>query len=83
MSWHNSETMKWSHSRGVTPPSLVEYEITRDTEAGALRTQRRVAINNYFFKVNAYEALRTFFNFVRAGDGEQVVLRTTEQNSSR
>src|SRR5262249_22074188 len=55
---------KLPEARKVSP-GVIEYEVTHSNEGGALRAHRRFAINNFFFKVDAYEDLRAFFDYVR------------------
>jgi transglutaminase-like putative cysteine protease len=54
------------------------YEIARHSQDGTLRLERRLVMDGYFFRVEAYSALRAFYDSVRAGDEEQVVLKTVE-----
>ncbi len=52
-----------------------EYEISRRDEGGALQLRRRLVMQAYFFRVEGYSALRVFYDNVRAGDEEQMVLK--------
>jgi hypothetical protein len=54
------------------------YEISRRSEGGKLRLERRLVMDGYFFRVEGYSALRVFYDAVRAGDEEQVVLKAVE-----
>ncbi len=54
------------------------YEISRRSEGGKLRLERRLVMDGYFFRVQGYSALRVFYDAVRAGDEEQVVLKAEE-----
>ena len=59
------------------------YEILRRSQDGTLRLERRLVIDGYFFRVEAYSALRTFYDSVRAGDEEQVVLKAVDSGSQK
>lgn len=54
------------------------YEILRRNEGGELNLERRVVMDGFYFPVQAYSALRIFYDGVRAGDEEQVVLKTVQ-----
>jgi hypothetical protein len=59
------------------------YEISRRSQDGTLRLERRLVMDGYFFRVEAYSALRTFYDSVRAGDEEQVVLKAVESGPQK
>ncbi|MGD0920567.1 MAG: DUF3857 and transglutaminase domain-containing protein [Terriglobia bacterium] len=54
------------------------YDITRRSQDGTLRLERRLVMDGHFFRVEGYSALRVFYDSVRAGDEEQVVLKAVE-----
>jgi len=53
----------------------ISYQVQRSNGAEGLRLQRTLTVEGYFFPVEHYPHLRTFFSQVRAGDEEQVVLQ--------
>lgn len=59
------------------------YEISRRSEGGKLRLERRLVMDGYFFRVEGYSALRVFYDAVRAGDEEQVVLKAVEGGQAK
>jgi hypothetical protein len=59
------------------------YGISRRSEGGKLRLERRLVMNGYFFHVQGYSALRVFYDAVRAGDEEQVVLKAVEGGQAK
>jgi hypothetical protein len=64
------------------PPKKIEtnyaaYEIHCDRQPTGLKLNRRLAMKGIFFQVDAYPYLRSFFQAVRSGDDQQVVLQTT------
>lgn len=54
------------------------YEITRRSEGNVLKLERSLVMESFTFPVQSYSALRIFFDGVRAGDEEQVVLKTVQ-----
>jgi len=61
-----------------TKLTIGNYEIQREFQAGKLRMRRQFEIQHVLFPKAYYSAVREFFNVVRAGDEEQVVLRSGE-----
>jgi len=59
------------------------YGISRRSEGGKLRLERRLVMDGYFFPVEKYSALRVFYDAVRAGDEEQVVLKAVEGGQAK
>jgi len=59
------------------------YDIARRSQDGTLRLERRLVMDGHFFPVEAYSALRTFYDSVRAGDEEQVVLKAVESGPQK
>jgi hypothetical protein len=55
-----------------------KYEISRKAEGNVLRLERRLVIDRYLIPLEYYSALRFFYDSVRAGDEEQVVLKAPE-----
>lgn len=55
-----------------------QYLVTYENQAGRFSMRRHLAINGYFFRVESYPALRSFYSSVRAGDEQQAVLKTVE-----
>ncbi len=54
------------------------YKASYENQAGSIKFQRRVVMDGTFFKVEEYPQLRAFFDSVRAGDEEPVVLRNAQ-----
>lgn len=54
------------------------YEIARRSQDGTLRLERRLVMDGYSFPAPSYSFLRAFYDSVRAGDEEQVVLKAVE-----
>jgi hypothetical protein len=55
------------------------YEITREAQGRAVRLVRQLVMDRHFIQVQDYSALRVFYDIVRAGDEEQVVLKAVEE----
>lgn len=53
-----------------------EYQMKIERQEGMVRVERRYVINGIYFPVTYYALLRGFFDKVRAGDEEQIVLQT-------
>lgn len=58
------------------------YGIKVEQTPGALRLTRKLSIDMLSLKVDLYPALRAFFQVVRTGDAEQVVLQPGEIHAS-
>jgi len=71
-----------------TPPAqnkdlkAVAYTLNVDQNAGAVRLRRMLNVDVLLLEVKNYGTLRAFFQFVRSGDGEQVVLQPGEIHAS-
>ena len=61
---------KWTST-----PQFGRYEISYENQERTLRLQRRFVLNGYYFPVKDYPNLRLFFDAVRKGDEQQVVLQ--------
>jgi Domain of Unknown Function with PDB structure (DUF3857) len=65
---------------GALPPALkrdikfCSFENTVEEKAGLLHLTRTVAINGVFASVNSYSVLRAFFQELRAGDEQQIII---------
>ncbi len=55
-----------------------QYEISRTKQGNTVRLKRRLVMDGYFIKVEGYPTLRIFYDSVRAGDEEQIVLKAVE-----
>jgi len=64
--------------RKATSSNLGAYEMVSTNSGGQLQVRRRIRLNGYFFPLQHYSALRSFYSTVRAGDGEQAVLQVAE-----
>jgi len=54
-----------------------KYVIARTAQGNTLNVDRRLVVDNFLIPLESYSALRVFFDSVRAGDEEQIVLKTT------
>jgi hypothetical protein len=61
---------------------IVDYNLKVEQSPGALRLSRKLTIDLLILEVKYYAALRNFFQTVRTGDGEQVVLQPGEMHAS-
>jgi hypothetical protein len=52
--------------------------MVRTPEGSSVHMTRSLTVDNYSFPATAYSPLRVFFDSVRAGDEEQIVLRSAE-----
>lgn len=59
-------------------PAFASYEIEPRHDGPALRISRRFAMHWQVFSIEIYPGLRDFYNKVRAGDEQHVVLRAAE-----
>lgn len=57
-----------------TATDAMSYQIRIEPAAGGLRIRRDLTVNLKLIKVDAYGSLRDFYQAVRAGDEQQVVL---------
>jgi hypothetical protein len=60
----------------------VAYTLNVEQNAGTLRLTRKLTVNLVMVDQKYYGALRTFFEVVRNGDGEQIVLQPGEIHAS-
>jgi hypothetical protein len=58
------------------------YEVSCQKQPAGFKFVRRLALERIFFPVEAYPAIRAFFQNVRAGDEQQVVLQSTGTSAS-
>ena len=61
----------------ITYDAMFSYEISRKAEGNLLRLDRRLAFEKYLIPTDSYSAIRLFYDSVRAGDEEQIVLKAT------
>ena len=54
------------------------YEISRTNQGNTVHLERSLVMDGYFIKVEGYSKVRIFYDSVRAGDEEQIVLKTVE-----
>jgi hypothetical protein len=71
----------------VPPPqdangNIVTYTLKVEQSPGTLRLTRKLSIDVLILEQKYYAALRKFFQAVRTGDGEQVVLQPGEIHAS-
>ena len=71
----------------VPPPQnpnggAVVYSLKVEQSPGALRLTRKLSINILMLEQKYYGALRNFFQVVRTGDGEQIVIQPGEIHAS-
>jgi len=59
-------------------PRFGEFELVSENDGGRLRIRRRIRLNGYYFPVNQYLELRSFYSEVKAGDEQQAVLEVVE-----
>ena len=62
-------------------PKFGKYEISYEDQGRTLRLQRSFAMGAIWFPVEHYPSLRLFFDAVRSGDEQQVVLQAVETDS--
>ncbi len=61
---------------------VVHYVMKVESNAGALRLTRKLSIDLTLLDKKYYPALRNFFQMVRTGDGEQIVLQSGQTHVS-
>jgi hypothetical protein len=61
---------------------IVAYNLKVDQTPGTLRLTRKLSVDVLILEQKYYAALRNFFQVVRTGDGEQVVLQPGEIHAS-
>jgi len=73
---------------GSVPPTqdqdkkLVIYDLKVESGAGTLRLSRKLTIDFLMLETKYYAALRNFFQAVRTGDGEQIILQPGDIHAS-
>ena len=60
-----------------------QYEMSCENHPEGVLLRRRMAVGGIYYDVAHYPALRQFFNEVKAGDEQQLVLVTTETDERR
>ena len=58
----------------VAPGKVVSYALSAESKNGTLHWNRRVSLDILMMQTKYYPALRNFFQTVRAGDEQQIVL---------
>jgi hypothetical protein len=53
------------------------YQISSDNQGASLHLARKMGVNGILYPVESYPAIRNFFNQVKAGDEQQVVLEAS------
>jgi hypothetical protein len=71
----------------VPPPQnqdghVILYTLRVDQSPGTVRLTRRFTVDFMMLEAKYYTALRNFFQAVRTGDGEQIVLQPGEIHAS-
>ena len=61
---------------------VIHYTLKVDQSPGTLRLTRKLSIDIMLLEQKYYNALRNFFQVVRSGDAEQVVLQPGEIHAS-
>ncbi len=61
----------------------VHYALKAEQGSGTLRLTRKLSIDILLLEAKYYPALRSFFQVVRTGDGEQIVLQPGEIHASK
>src|SRR5205807_3549163 len=59
------------------------YRISTQAEGASLRMKRQVVMEGYYFPVEQYSRLRSFYEFVRGNDEELTVLHAASAAASR
>jgi hypothetical protein len=62
--------------------NVIRYTLKVDPSQGSLRLTRRLSIDILLIEQKYYAPLRNFFQVVRTGDGEQIVLQPGEIHAS-
>ena len=61
---------------------MVRYTLKVEKNPGTIRLTRKLTIDVMLLDPKYYPALRNFFQVVRTGDGEQIVLQPGEIHAS-
>jgi hypothetical protein len=61
---------------------VIRYTLKVDNDSGTLRLTRKLTIDFLMLEAKYYTALRNFFQTIRSGDGEQIVLQPGEIHAS-
>jgi hypothetical protein len=62
---------------------VIHYSLKVDQGSGTLHLTRKFTVNFLLLEQKYYTALRNFFQSVRAGDSEQVILQSGESHASK
>ncbi len=65
------------------PTSFGRYELSVEDQAGKVHLKRRFIMDGFLFPVKDYPYLRAFYEAVRAGDGQQAVLKVEEAGQAK
>jgi hypothetical protein len=65
-----------------TDGHIVAYTLKTDKDANSLHLKRTMKIDILLLEVKYYSALRDFFQVVRTGDEEQIILQPGAANAS-
>lgn len=66
----------------TSKPPYGTFQIQRAADGATIKHTRHLTLNGFYFPIEYYASLRTFFNNVRAGDEEQVVLQVASSASN-
>jgi hypothetical protein len=61
---------------------VVAYNLKAENSAGSLHLTRKITVDMLLVEVKYYPALRNFFQVVRTGDEEQIVLQPGAASAS-
>lgn len=64
----------------TTDIKLAKYDSTAQSEGGILSMKREVALNTILVKLDAYDQIRGFYQSVRTGDEDQVIVTPPAAN---
>jgi hypothetical protein len=53
------------------------YQISSDNQGASLHFERKMGVSGILYPVQAYGAIRNFFNQVKSGDEQQIVLEAS------
>jgi hypothetical protein len=63
--------------RGMNSPRAYSYQFTTEKNDSGLRLKRSFVMDQHYFPVESYAEVRSFYDYMRSNDEEQVVLQAS------
>lgn len=69
--------------RRAEQPAFAVYQVAGEANGPAVRIRRQFTMEGFYFRTEYYPQLRSFYDKVRAGDEQQIVLRSAAAGNGK